>query len=49
MQAVRGLAQRHSVDVITLNVYYFNDNAIDFYDSEGFIERNMTMELTLNE
>ena len=40
-------AKAEKMDALTLNVWAFNQNALEFYKAMGMQVRNMTMELPL--
>lgn len=45
MAQVMNAARKHNADFVTLNIFYFNDGAIRFYEKLGFACHNMTMRL----
>lgn len=47
MKQAIAYANKRDVAHITLNVFDFNDGAVNFYENMGFEIRNMTMQLTL--
>jgi len=47
MKQVLTDARENNIDFITLNVFRFNTEAIQFYESFGFEHRNMTMRLLI--
>ncbi|MBZ0318648.1 MAG: GNAT family N-acetyltransferase [Anaerolineae bacterium] len=49
MQAVYDLAARHSIQRITLDVWQFNETAIEFYRNLGFNPFMQRMEIFLDE
>lgn len=47
IEEIKSIAKENNCDKIILDVWSFNDNAIEFYKKKGFKEKKIKMELEL--